>query len=61
MGFEWQPPAGTFPRYAKSTLEKADEEKRIWFGAKGDAVPRIKKYLSEMKEGVTSKINLVIQ
>ncbi|MBI2259255.1 MAG: site-specific DNA-methyltransferase [Flavobacteriia bacterium] len=52
---KWQPPAGTFPRYAKETLENADNENRIWFGAKGDAVPRMKKFLSEMKDGVTSK------
>ncbi|MBS0645904.1 MAG: site-specific DNA-methyltransferase, partial [Verrucomicrobia bacterium] len=54
-GVEWQPPAGTFPRYSIDTLQKADIEKRIWFGIKGDAVPRMKKFLSEMKEGVTSK------
>ncbi|MCB9074741.1 MAG: site-specific DNA-methyltransferase [Chitinophagales bacterium] len=54
-GVEWQPPSGTFPRYSIETLKKADEENRIWFGVKGDAVPRMKKFLSEMKEGVTSK------
>jgi len=54
-GVEWKPPAGTFPRYAIETLKKADKENRIWFGAKGDAVPRMKKFLLEMKEGVTSK------
>ncbi len=54
-GIKWQPPAGTFPRYALETLKKADKEKRIWYGAKGDAVPRMKKFLSEMKEGVTTK------
>jgi adenine-specific DNA-methyltransferase len=54
-GVKWQPPAGTFPRYAKETLENADNENRIWFGNKGDAVPRMKKFLSEMKDGVTSK------
>jgi adenine-specific DNA-methyltransferase len=54
-GIVWQPPIGTFPRYSFETLKKADEEDRIWFGVKGDAVPRMKKYLSEMKEGVTPK------
>ena len=54
-GIEWQPPSGTFPRYSIETLKKADEENRIWFGAKGDAVPRMKKFLSEMKDGVTPK------
>src|SRR5690606_36843731 len=54
-GVEWQPPSGTFPRYSLDALKKADEENRIWFGSKGDAVPRMKKYLSEMKDGVTPK------
>jgi len=54
-GVNWQPPAGTFPRYSLETLKKADEEGKLWFGVKGDAVPRMKKYLSEMKEGVTPK------
>lgn len=54
-GVEWQPPSGTFPRYSIETLKKADQENRIWFGAKGDAVPRMKKFLSEMKDGVTPK------
>ena len=54
-GVIWEPPAGTFPRYSFKTLEKADKESRIWFGVKGDAVPRMKKYLSEMKDGVTPK------
>lgn len=54
-GITWQPPAGTFPRYSKTTLKKAEEDGRIWFGKKGDAVPRMKKYLSEMREGVIPK------
>ena len=51
----WSPPSGTFPRYSMNTLEQADKDDRIWFGVKGDAVPRMKKFLSEMKEGVTPK------
>ncbi|MFA7685519.1 MAG: site-specific DNA-methyltransferase [Candidatus Gracilibacteria bacterium] len=51
-GVEWKPPAGTFPRYAKNTLVQADKENRIWFGRNKTAVPRMKKYLSEMREGV---------
>ena len=51
-GTSWQPPAGTFPRYSQETLQRAEKENRIWFGKAGDAVPRMKKFLSEMKEGV---------
>ena len=54
-GVTWQPPTGTYPRYSVDTLTKADGENKIWFGTKGTAVPRMKKYLSEMKEGVTPK------
>lgn len=54
-GIEWQPPVGTYPRYNKATLERADEEGRIWFGKNGTAVPRMKKFLTEMKEGVVPK------
>jgi len=54
-GVSWSPPTGTYPRYSKETLRKADEEKQIWFGAKGTAVPRLKKYLNEMKKGVIPK------
>ena len=47
-GVTWEPPRGTFPRHTKESLEKYDSENKIWFGAKGDAVPRLKKYLSDM-------------
>lgn len=51
-GVQWSPPAGTFPRYSKESLRKADQEKVIWFGANGRAVPRMKKYLTDMGDGV---------
>jgi adenine-specific DNA-methyltransferase len=54
-GVSWSPPPGTYPRFSKETLRKANEENQIWFGAKGTAVPRLKKYLNEMKEGVIPK------
>jgi len=54
-GVNWKPPVGTFPRYSIETLKKADEEGTIWFGSNGTAVPRLKKYLLEMKEGVIPK------
>lgn len=54
-GVTWSPPNGTFPRYTKATLEKAEAEGRMWFGAKGTAVPRMKKYLNEMAEGVVPR------
>ena len=54
-GVKWKPPAGTFPRYSINTLKEADAEGTIWFGKNGNAVPRLKKYLAEMKQGVIPK------
>lgn len=54
-GVTWSPPAGTYPRFSKDSLKKADDENSIWFGSKGTAVPRLKKYLNEMKQGVIPK------
>lgn len=54
-GVKWSPPKGTYPRYSPESLKKAEKEGKIWFGAKGTAVPRLKKYLKEMKEGVIPK------
>lgn len=54
-GVKWKPPVGTFPRYSLKTLKEADESGTIWFGKNGNAVPRLKKYLNEMKQGVIPK------
>lgn len=54
-GIRWSPPSGTYPRYTKTTLENAEKEGRIWFGANGTAVPRMKKYLNELSEGVVPR------
>lgn len=48
------PPAGTSWRYSKENLENMIHENRIWFGPNGDSVPAIKRFLSEVKQGVTS-------
>lgn len=37
----------------KENIEKLKEEGRLWFGAKGNNLPRLKKYLYEMDGGVT--------
>ena len=53
-GVVWEPVHGTFPRLAKESLIKAYEEGRLWFGKNGKNVPRLKKYLNEVKQGVIS-------
>lgn len=39
---------------SKERFEELVADNRIWFGANGDGVPRAKKFLSEVKGGVTS-------
>jgi adenine-specific DNA-methyltransferase len=51
-GKKFSPPKGTFWRISKQTFEELDRDKRIWWGKDGTSIPRIKKYLSEAKQGV---------
>ncbi|MDO4640081.1 MAG: site-specific DNA-methyltransferase [Neisseria sp.] len=51
-GITWKPPLGTYPRFSKETLEKLDLDNRIWFGKNGTNVPRQKKFLSEIQNGL---------
>lgn len=37
----------------QAAFQKMVEDNRIWFGKKGGNVPRVKKFLSEVKDGVT--------
>ena len=47
------PPNGYCWRLDKNTFNKYVQDNRIWFGEKGDNVPRIKRFLSEVKQGIT--------
>ncbi|MGV0939360.1 site-specific DNA-methyltransferase [Empedobacter sp. ULE_I140] len=47
------PPNGYCWRLSKERFDEYVADNRIWFGAKGDGVPRIKRFLSEVKDGVT--------
>jgi adenine-specific DNA-methyltransferase len=38
----------------KITFSKLVSENRIWFGPKGDSVPALKKFLTEVKQGATA-------
>lgn len=52
-GIEWEAPNGTYPRFSKNNLEKLYKENRLWFGESGKNTPRLKKFLNEIKDGVT--------
>ena len=47
------PPKGNYWRYSKSEFDRMDSDNRIWWGQSGGNVPRVKRFLSEVKDGVT--------
>ncbi len=53
-GIEWEPPKGTYPRFSKEKLFKLYNDNRLWFGKEGKNVPRYKRFLSEVKDGIIS-------
>lgn len=46
------PPPGSSWRFNKEELPRLLSENRLWFGKTGDGVPRIKRFLSEVKDGL---------
>lgn len=47
------PPSGYCWRLDKDRFEEFVKDNRIWFGPNGDAVPSIKRFLTEVKETIT--------
>lgn len=47
------PPKGYCWRLDKDTFLEYKQDNRIWFGESGNNVPAIKRFLSEVKEGIT--------
>lgn len=52
-GRKVSPPAGYCWRLTKERLQEYISDNRIWFGERGDNVPRVKRFLSEVKDGIT--------
>ena len=48
------PPKGYSWRLSKERLEEFIADNRIWFGPDGKSVPSIKRFLSEVKDGITA-------
>lgn len=46
------PPKGMYWRVSYEKFLELDRDGRIWWGRSGDNVPRIKRFLSEVKEGI---------
>ncbi|MFC3563149.1 site-specific DNA-methyltransferase [Pedobacter jamesrossensis] len=47
------PPTGRCWRTSKDKFEEMVKDNRIWFGSNGDNVPSIKRFLTEVKQGIT--------
>ncbi|MDP2371840.1 site-specific DNA-methyltransferase [Rhodoferax sp.] len=46
------PPTGSYWRVSKEKFDQLDADNRIWWGESGDNRPGIKRFLSEVKDGV---------
>ncbi len=46
------PPTGMYWRVSKERFDELDKDNRIWWGKDGSAIPQIKRFLSEVKQGV---------
>ncbi|AOL20427.1 site-specific DNA-methyltransferase [Xanthomonas citri pv. malvacearum] len=49
------PPSGNFWRFSRATFEIALAEGRVYFGKDGNRLPVIKKYITDIQEGVVPK------
>ena len=52
-GRKVNPPKGICWRFSKDKFQELVEDKRVWFGENGGNVPRLKRFLSEVKDGIT--------
>lgn len=52
-GKSFSPPSGNSWGRPKSTVEEMIKDNRIWFGPTGQSIPSIKRFLSEVKQGIT--------
>lgn len=46
------PPAGYCWRFSQTKFEELIKDNRIWFGKDGNGVPRIKRFLSDVQDGI---------
>lgn len=52
-GRKVNPPEGICWRFSKKKFAQLIDDGRVWFGKNGSNVPRFKRFLSEVKDGVT--------
>ncbi|HMW18113.1 MAG TPA: site-specific DNA-methyltransferase [Accumulibacter sp.] len=46
------PPKGRYWTVSKARFQELDRDNRIWWGKKGDSIPQLKRFLSDVKDGV---------
>ncbi len=46
------PPPGTFWRFSQESFDSLQKNNRIWWGKDGNGVPRLKRFLTDVKEGI---------
>jgi len=51
-GQAFQPPNGRCWVYTKDRIEEMIADNRVWFGSEGNGAPAIKRFLTEVKQGV---------
>jgi len=54
-GREFEPPADAHWRYAEAEVRRLLDDNRIYFGKDGSSQPNIKRFLSELDDGVKAK------
>ena len=52
------PPAGSYWRISEDKFRELDKDGRIWWGANGDNRPGIKRFITEVKDGVVPQTYL---
>lgn len=51
-GNKFQPPNGRCWVYTKERMDEMIADNRVWFGAAGNSAPAIKRFLTEVKQGI---------
>jgi len=51
-GTLYRPTVGTYWRVSKSNFKELEKDGRIWWGESGSNMPRLKRFLSEVKQGI---------
>jgi adenine-specific DNA-methyltransferase len=51
-GKEFKPSMGTYWRMKRERFDSLDRDKRVWWGESGGSMPRLKRFLKDVKQGI---------